>query len=81
MQLCLGYESYEEHYNDVKDLVESNAYPFRVNSEDMIDGTLADYMNHPPAGPEWYESGSGEKENNEEDEIVDENADKELGEG
>ena len=76
-----GYESYEEHYNDVKDLVESNAYPFRMNSEDMIDGALADYMNHPSAGPEWHESGSDEKENNEEDEIVDENADKELGEG
>ena len=76
-----GYESYEEHYNDVKDLVESNAYPFRINSEDMIDGALADYMNHPSAGPEWHESGSDEKENNEEDEIVDENADKELGEG
>ena len=76
-----GYESYEEHYNDVKDLVESNAYPFRMNSEDMIDGALADYMNHPLAGPEWHESGFDEKENNEEDEIVDENADKELGEG
>ena len=76
-----GYESYEEHYNDVKDLIESNAYPFRMNSEDMIDGALADYMNHPSAGPEWHESGSDEKENNEEDEIVDENADKELGEG
>ena len=76
-----GYESYEEHYNDVKDLVESNAYPFRMNSEDMIDGALADYMNHPSAGPEWHESGSDEKENNEEYEIVDENVDKELAEG
>ena len=76
-----GYESYEEHYNDVKDLIESNAYPFRMNSEDIIDGALSEYMNHPTTGPEWHESGSVEKENNEDDEIVDENADKELGEG
>ena len=75
-----GYESYEDHYNDVKDVVESNAYPFRMNSEDIIDGALADYMNNPPVGPEWHETVSAEKESNDEDEIVDENVDMELGE-
>ena len=75
-----GYESYEDHYNDVKDVVESNAYPFRMNSEDIIDGALADYMNNPPVGPEWHETVSAKKESNDEDEIVDENVDMELGE-
>ena len=75
-----GYESYEDHYNDVKDVVESNAYPFRMNSEDIIDGALADYMNNPPVGPEWHETVPAEKESNDEYGIVDENVDMELGE-
>ena len=69
------YESYEEHYNNVKNIVECNAYPFRMNSEDVIDGALVEYMNNPPSGSEWHDLG---KEDNEEDEIVDENADKEM---
>ena len=78
-----GYESYEEHYNDVKDIVERKACSFRMNSEDIIDGALEDYMNNPPTGAEWHESVSAEKKNedDDEDEIVDENVDKELGEG
>ena len=27
-----------------------------MNSEDIIDGALADYMNNPPVGPEWHET-------------------------
>ena len=51
-----------------------------MNSEDIIDGALADYMNNPPVGPEWHETVSAEKESNDEDEIVDENVDMKLGE-
>ena len=51
-----------------------------MNSEEIIDGALADYMNNPPVGAEWHETVSAEKESNDEDEIVDENVDMELGE-
>ena len=70
------YESYEDHYSNVKNIVECNAYPFRMNSEDVIDGALVEYMNNPPSESEWHDFG---KEDSEEDEIVDENADKEMG--
>ena len=74
-----GYSSYEEHYNNMKDLIERNALAFRMNSEDVIDGALNDYMSNQPTELEWHESRSGEKEN--EDEIIDENADQEFGDG
>ena len=73
--LLEGYESYEEHYRNVKNIVECNAYPFRMNSEEVIDGAFVEYMNNPPSGSEWHDFGKGDNEDNE---IVDENADKEM---
>ena len=73
--LLEGYESYEEHYKNVKNIVECNAYPFRMNSEEVIDGAFIEYMNNPPSGSEWHDFG---KDDNEDNEIVDENADKEM---
>ena len=73
--LLEGYESYEEHYRNVKNIVECNAYPFRMNSEEVIDGAFVEYMNNPPSGSEWHDFG---KDDNEDNEIVDENADKEM---
>ena len=73
--LLEGYESYEEHYRNMKNIVECNAYPFRMNSEEVIDGAFVEYMNNPPSGSEWHDFG---KDDNEDNEIVDENADKEM---
>ena len=73
--LLEGYESYEEHYRNVKNMVESNTYPFRMNSEDVIDGALVEFMNNPPSVSEWHDLG---KDDNKEDEIMDENADMEI---
>ena len=58
----------------MKNKVECNAYPFRMNSEEVIDGAFVEYMNNPPSGSEWHDFG---KDDNEDNEIVDENADKE----
>ena len=59
----------------MKNIVECNAYPFRMNSEEVIDGAFVEYMNNPPSGAEWHDFG---KDDNEDNEIVDENADKEM---
>ena len=59
----------------MKNIVECNAYPFRMNSKEVIDGAFIEYMNNPPSGSEWHDFG---KDDNEDNEIVDENADKEM---
>ena len=55
-QLLEGYESYQEHYADVKNIVEGNAGPFNMNCEE-IEEALDDFVKNPPTVSEWLESG------------------------
>ena len=41
-----------------------------MNSEEIIDGALADYMNNPPVGAEWHETVSAKKESNDDVDTV-----------
>ena len=52
-----GYNSYQQHYNEVMDIVERNAGSFNLNTKD-IDDALEEYMNNPPTVSEWLDGGS-----------------------
>ena len=60
-ELLEGYETYQEHYNDVRNIVEGNAGPFNMNCED-IDDALDDFVQNPPTVSEWLESGIGNED-------------------
>ena len=65
-QLLEGYESYQEHYADVKNIVEGNAGPFNMNCEE-IEEALDDFVKNPPTVSEWLESGVGNEDFSAED--------------
>ena len=57
-ELMEGYNSYQQHYNEVMDIVERNAGSFNLNTKD-IDDALEEYMNNPPTVSEWLDVGAG----------------------
>ena len=65
-QLLEGYETYQEHYADVKNIVEGNAGPFNMNCEE-IEEALDDFVKNPPTVSEWLESGVGNEDFSAED--------------
>ena len=65
-QLLEGYETYQEHYADVKNIVEGNAGPFNMNCEE-IEEALDDFVKNPPIVSEWLESGVGNEDFSAED--------------
>ena len=65
-QLLEGYGTYQEHYADVKNIVEGNASPFNMNCEE-IEEAFDDFVRNPPTVSEWLESGVGNEDLSAED--------------
>ena len=65
-ELLGGYESYQDHYNEVMRIIEENAESFNLNSK-MIDEALEEYQNNPPKVSEWLEAGCGKEDITERD--------------
>ena len=65
-ELLGGYESYQDHYNEVIRIIEDNAESFNLNSK-MIVEALEEYQNNPPKVSEWLEAGCGKEDITERD--------------